>query len=223
MRLLLSYPLTCASPLYPGTPPCRVEENRSLERGDSATTSILSLSSHAGTHLDFPRHFCAGGADLMDLISSEEIIAPVYCRDIPVDGGGPVTPSMVAEAVEGAGDARGILIRTGSFRDRSRHPDRYAREHPWIHPDVPGVLRRLCPHLRLFGTDTISVATPLHREAGRAAHRGFLCGSPAIMLLEDANLADVRLTEGAWRLWCYPLVYERLDGIPVLVLGEPIE
>jgi arylformamidase len=223
MRLFLSYPLTIRAPLYPGTPLCCVEENRSMERGDSATTSLLTLSSHAGTHLDFPRHFCAGGSSLVDLISPEEVMEPVYCRDIHADGDEPITSSMIQEAVQGIGDACGILIRTGSFRDRNLNPERYSREHPWIHPDVPVTLRQCCPHLRLFGIDTISVATPLHREQGRAAHRGFLCTSPAILLLEDVNLADVRLTEGAWRLLCYPLMYEQLDGIPVLVLGEPIE
>lgn len=78
----------------------------------------------------------------------------------------------------------------------------------------------MCPQLRVFGLDTISIATPLHREEGRAAHRAFLCGPNPILLLEDLDLSSEDLLDGAFRLRLYPIVYDDLDGVPVIAVAD---
>jgi len=116
--------------------------------------------------------------------------------------------------------SRALFIRTGSGRLRESDPDAYAREHPWVHHEVPGFLRMENPALRLFGIDTISVAIPAEPEEGAEAHRAFLCDSHHIFLLEDVDLSYGRLLEEPWTLRIYPMVFDDLEGVPVVALAE---
>lgn len=222
MLIPLSYPLTCRSPLYPGTPEPVICSEKEIARGDTATTSTITVHSHSGTHIDVPRHFCRNGASLTCMIAYGEVIGPAYCLSVPVTGDTCLSPHDICGVARKYNDAAALLIRTGAHHDREANPERYRSEHPWVHPGVPDALRRICPNLRLFGIDTISVATPLHREEGRACHRAFLCEKSSILLLEDVNLGDDRLLAGALRIHLYPYLYEPLDGVPVFAYAETV-
>lgn len=81
--------------------------------------------------------------------------------------------------------------------------------------DIPDTLRRLFPNLKLYGSDTISASSPLYRDEGHAAHRGFLCDEKQpILLLEDINLNLVTPSLSAFTLTLYPFFDEGLDGSP---------
>jgi len=77
---------------YPGDPPFRRESFLSLSRGDVTEVSVLHMSCHAGTHLDFPAHFIPGGKTLSDyplgeLVMPAQVIAAgsgdtVEARDV---------------------------------------------------------------------------------------------------------------------------------------------
>ena len=38
-----------------------IQKDRDMSKGDSANTSHIAMSSHAGTHIDFPYHFSLDG------------------------------------------------------------------------------------------------------------------------------------------------------------------
>ncbi|MFQ5552679.1 MAG: cyclase family protein, partial [Thermoplasmata archaeon] len=63
----VSMPLGPQTPTYPGDTPFSRHEQSSLAKGDDLTLSDLSLSAHAGTHVDAPSHFLAQGATTSDL------------------------------------------------------------------------------------------------------------------------------------------------------------
>ncbi|MDG6251766.1 cyclase family protein [Methanocalculus sp.] len=223
MPLLISHPLHRSAPLYPGTPPVSISEVKSITKSDSSNTSLITFSSHSGTHIDLPRHFCPNGSSVTDILSPETLYAPVFCIDLPIKGDQPITPDDLKEPlskIDGIKNAAALLIRTGAFRLLATSPDLYASVHPWAHPALPAYLRELCPQLQVFGLDTISIATPLHREEGRAAHRAFLCGEHPILLLEDLDLSSEKLLNGAFTLRLYPIVYDDLDGVPVIAVAE---
>lgn len=220
MIIPISYPLHRATPLYPGTPPITLQPFKSIERGDSANATTITFHSHSGTHIDLPRHFCPGGGSVSTLLEPESIFEPAYCIEVPKSGDMPLRVEDLLPHLADVRDAQALLIKTGCGRTRSKAPEAYASEHPWVHPAVPDLLRRECPDLRLFGVDTISVAVPSHREEGRMSHREFLCGSPQIFLLEDADLSNHHLTEGPWQLRLYPILFDDLDGIPVIALAQ---
>ncbi|NLZ30515.1 MAG: cyclase family protein [Methanomicrobiales archaeon] len=220
MLIPISYPLNRAAPLYPGTEPLTITLTKSFEGGDPEEKSLISFSSHAGTHIDLPRHFCPGGGSVSTLLAPEAIFEPARCIDIPKTGEEPIRITDLLPHLDAIRDARALLIRTGSAQLRESDPEAYAERHPWVHPEVPDFLCREGPAIRLLGIDTISIATPANAEEGRKAHCAFLCRSPQIFLLEDVDLSYGRLLEEPWTLRVYPVVFDDLEAVPVVALAE---
>lgn len=221
MLIRLSFPLTLKSPLYPGTPPPVVNPHPPRSSGgDPPRSSIISVHSHSGTHIDLPPHSCTGDAGEIHLSLRDLSFFPARCIDVPVDAGSAITVAHLVPHLPLIRKSRALFIRTGSALSRSGDPEGYSSLHPWVDPAVPSWLRTGSPGLRLFGIDAISIASPAHREEGRACHRGFLCGSPPILLLEDADLSDDRILGIPWTLHLLPFLSEGIDGLPVAAVAE---
>jgi len=220
MILNLSYPINRSAPLYPGTPEIEIRPAKSIAKGDSSNSSMITLNSHAGTHIDFPLHFCQGKAGVLGMLEPENVFDPAYCIDIPKESDDPVMPQDLMQLPAEMRNAEALLIRTGAYCHRKTNPAEYATHHPWVHPDVPPFMREQFPHLRLFGIDAISAAVPHRKEEGKAVHRGFLCKDHPVMLVEDMDLSSDRLLKGSMKLILYPMIYDELDGVPVIALAE---
>jgi arylformamidase len=215
----LSYPFTTKTPLYPNTPAPVIHLLRSMERGDRANSSSITFSTHSGTHIDAPRHFCSEGKTIADCLTGKISFSPVYCIDIPKKESQEINITDLEEITSHIKDAESLLIRTGWHTMRTENPERYSSDHPWVSPGVPEFLRNQFPALRLFGLDQISVSSPLHREAGHECHRKFLCGKKPILLLEDLNLSDMQIKE-AFHMHIFPHYIDNIDGVPVTVIAE---
>jgi len=211
----ISYPLAETSPLYPGTPQTRIEPHKSQDKGDSANTSLLTFSSHAGTHIDTPRHFCKSGMTVRESLDRVTTFFPCYCINLPVSGEYGIRNRDLEEKLAGKTNAEAFLIRTGTGKLRSNETQFYASSHPWVHAEVAEFLRVTCPQLRLLGLDTISIATPAFRADGRESHRAFLCDKRPLLLLEDADLSCEHLADRAFTLYVLPWFIDELDGVPV--------
>jgi arylformamidase len=215
----LSYPLTAKTPLYPNTPVPVIHPLRSMEHGDTTNTSSITFSTHSGTHIDAPRHFCKQGKTIADCLTVDTTFYPAYCIDVPKPVSEEITVSDLIGSISHVQDAAALLIRTGWHTLRSENPEQYSNDHPWVSPEVPQFLREKCPGLCLFGLDQISVSSLLHRETGHECHRKFLCGKKPVLLLEDLNLSDIRIKE-AFEMHIYPYYIDDIDGIPVTVIAE---
>jgi kynurenine formamidase len=191
-----------------------------MERGDNSDTTAITVSSHSGSHLDVPRHFCPDGKTVKEIIPSNIRIAPVYCITINKTSGTPLQGSDIEPFITPCKDAAGIFIRTGMYSVRDIDSDRYCSRHPWVHPEVPSFLREHCPEIQIFGTDTISISSPAHREEGRECHRRFLCGRKPILLVEDMDLSNPNLSTEPLAITIYPWIVDELDGVPVLAFAE---
>lgn len=219
MIVPISYPVTRRSPLYPNTPPYAISPIRSMDRGDSANTSSITLSSHTGTHIDAPSHFCKQGAAITAYLTADTIFFPVHCIDVQKSESSEISVNDLEERIDQVPEAEALLIRTGWHAIRSENPEQYSNDHPWVSPEVPRLLRKRCPQLRLFGIDQISVSSVHHRHEGHECHREFLCGEKPVLLLEDLDLSDSRIS-GRFRLHVFPFVIESIDGVPVIALAE---
>jgi arylformamidase len=220
MMKRISYPFSSKSPLYPGTPPTTFREIKSIAQGDSANTTLITLSSHAGTHIDVPRHFCPGGKTTREMLGTELSLSPVYCFDILAGTGTGIGITDLKPYASRLKDAAGIFIRTGMYRLRATDPETYMTGHPWIQPDLPQYLRSACPSLRMFGIDTISISNPQHRTEGRECHRAFLCREKPIIIAEDLDFSDPFLTSGPLSVTIIPWINDDLDGVPVQIFAE---
>jgi kynurenine formamidase len=216
----ISYPISSKSPLYPGTPPISFHELKSIAKGDSVNTTLISLSSHSGTHIDVPRHFCPDGKTVQDLLGERLEISLVYCIDVPAKQKKPIRISDIQPLIEQIPDAAGLFIRTGMYQTRATDNNRYCSSHPWIHPELPLFLRISLPSMRLFGTDTISISNPQHRDEGRQCHRAFLCEEKPIVLAEDLDLSDPSLSSAPLVVTIYPWILDDLDGVPIHAFAE---
>ena len=216
----ISYPISSQTPLYPGTPGMTCHDVKSIEKGDSTNTTLISLSSHTGTHIDVPRHFCPGGKTVQEILGDKLELSPVYCIDVAVTSENSIGISDIKPFIRQIPDAEGLLIRTGMYQFRKADPERYCLNHPWIHPGLPPLLRTACPSIRLFGTDTISISNPQHRIEGRECHRAFLCDETPIIVAEDLDLSDPSLISRPMTVTIYPWVVDFLDGVPVHAFAD---
>ena len=208
----LSYPLTRDTPLYPGTPKTKCNSVKQIQQGDSANTCVLSISTHASTHIDMPRHFC----DKARMYESWPQQFSCFFISVPRRGDLPILyEDLIGQPIPKEVDA--LFVVTGSWQDRGDRS--YCDAHPWLHPDTCVTLRENFPMIRLIGFDLISISSPLHREEGRAAHRCLLCEKPEIFILEDLDLSDSNLIGMKKDVWVIPwFIDEEMDGSPALVI-----
>ena len=52
---------------WPDNPPVRIERALSIEHGDAANVSEISMGAHTGTHMDGPIHFVREGKGLDEM------------------------------------------------------------------------------------------------------------------------------------------------------------
>jgi kynurenine formamidase len=215
----ISYPLTTKTPLYPNTPVPIIHTLRSTENGDSANTGAITFSTHSGTHIDAPFHFCNEGKTIAGCLTLDNTFFPAYCIEVCKPKGEEISVSDLKNRISDVQDAEALLIHTGWDAIRSKDPQRYSQDHPWVSSEVPHFLREKCPKLRLFGIDQVSISSVLHRDAGHECHRKFLCGKRPILILEDLNLSDIGVN-GRFQLHVYPYMIDEVDGIPVIAIVE---
>ena len=122
----VTLPISDKLPVWPGDPPVYVtrvsddllpdegrrtkDEAVHVTRGsdDLPLVSGLSMSCHAGTHVDAPAHFLLGGAGV-DALPLDVLVGPAWV--VRFAGRGPLTASMLAEAAIPPGTVR-LLIRS---------------------------------------------------------------------------------------------------------------
>lgn len=187
-------------PSFPGDPPISVRATHELSRGAAYNLSELSLGSHAGTHIDPPRHFLPGGLPV-DRIDLEALNGP--CRVVHV-------PDPHREV--STGDLKGLLHGVTRVLFRTRNSARWAQGESFF-PDYVAVAPETAEYLaaskfRLVGIDSQSIEKdstdqyPVHHT---------LLGSGCV-ILEGLRLAEV--PAGEYELRCLPLKLRDGDGAP---------
>jgi arylformamidase len=196
----ISTPLVNGMTGFPGDPVFRLRRVRRIEAGDPYNLSSLSLGSHAGTHVDPPRHFFAEGGGV-DAVPLERLNGPCHVLQVP----------RSAEAI-GAREIRGapsgtkrLLLRTRNS-ERWEKGERFFSDYTALRPDAAEeVVRR---GIELVGIDSLSIESdstgtfPVH-------HR--LLGA-GVLIVEGLRLAAV--PPGEAELRCMPLRIQGGDGGP---------
>lgn len=222
MIVRLSYPLRMGMPLYPGTPETVLEEVKSKDRGDSCNTSLITISNHAGTHIDAPAHFDSAGRKIGDYEPESLVFDNIAIADCPKRPGEPV----VSEDLKGSlGDATDLLlIRTGFGKYRNAgagERDRlYTTNNPYLHVDTARMLREHGA-IRAIGIDCVSISSRADRDMGRRAHETLLTvghfQKDPLLIIEDMFIPDdiSRID----RIIVVPLYFDDIDSAPCTVLG----
>jgi kynurenine formamidase len=208
----LSHVLREDSPAYGGKCDTSIQRIRSLADGDSCNQSLLRLNSHAGTHMDAPRHFVPGG-ETLDTMPPE-----TFFFEHPQVANRPTGPDELIDTLPPGLDPEAdiLLLRTGFQAFRTN--EIYWRNGPCLAPGFADALLAACPKLRALGLDCLSISGPAHREAGRAAHRAFL--GRGVLLFEDMNLEPLQNHAPLQRVVALPLRFDTAEGAPCAIVGQ---
>ncbi len=203
----ISLPLTPATPPVPGDP-VFVRRLFLRHERDGCEAAALALSSHAGTHLDFPAHFLPQGRRAGDYPAAAFFPAAVVVDCGTAQGLG---PELLAGMATRPGEA--VLLRTrnsteGLFRGPG-FPETFATATPALAREL--VRRRVC----LVGIDAMSVE-PLADPAFPVHH--ILLGA-GILVLEGLDLSAA--PAGRYRLACPPLPMPEAEASPTRAVLFP--
>lgn len=194
----ISVSLRESMPLWPGDPGYNWTQTKSIEKGEAANLSKMSLGSHTGTHLDAPVHFVKG-AKTIDQMPVEALIGKVTVFE--VDCMHRITRGDL-EKLDIGGVSRALF--------KTRNSSLWSRDDftaDFVSFDVSAAEYLAGKGVQLVGIDYLSIG-PF--EDGVEVHQAFLKND--IMLLESVNLSGV--APGDYELICLPLKVLGSEGAP---------
>lgn len=205
----ISVPIRPELPVWPGDPDVSLEPKSRTANGDGVNVSLLSCSTHTGTHVDAEWHFIDDGRTL-EALTPDRLIGPCYVADLTF-----ATDHIAAADLEQAaipGDTRRLILKT-------TNSDIWVNSPTEFDPGYLGIAQAgaewlVNREIDLVGIDYHSVEP---YKAGGATHR-IMLGAGQI-ILETINLTGVE--PGRYMLYCLPLRIDGYDGSPCrAVLGS---
>lgn len=200
----VTLPISAQLPVWPGDPAVQVAR----VSDELPMVSGLSMSCHAGTHVDAPAHFLADGA-AADQLPLAVLLGRAWV--VQLAGGDMVTAERLAAAGVPAGTTR-LLIRT---INSDRRPVTFDPGYVALTPDAAAWL--LARGVRLVGIDGPSIEA--YAAPGDPVHRALLAAG--VIIVENLALAGV--APGAYELICLPLPIVGSDGAPARVVLAAVD
>lgn len=194
-------------PQYPGQPPINFESVKTIER-DGSAESILSIYSHAGTHVDAPSHFILNGKTV-DQIDPSKLVG--HCRVIDLSK----TPGLEIQA----SDLSSPEIKTGDrilLKTKNSLGDRRDFEN-FVSVSEEGARFLVDRGIVLVGTDFFGIEK--RRNPGHPVHIAFL--EKDVVVVEGLDLSKVE--EGEYEIMCLPIKVKGVDGAPARVFLKKYE
>jgi kynurenine formamidase len=220
----LTQPIEERMPVSIGHPHVMLHRYLDRSAGDVATVELLLLSLHAGTHVDAPMHFVAGGP-CVDELDPLALCGPAVVIDVAGDGNWKEISPAELDAWEAAaseqvqpGDI--VLLRSGHARHWTRMPAgvRYLTT-PWPYLDQAGARWLLTRKIRALGVECPDPDRVDQRDIFKAtfpAHRLLL--SAGVPIIENlAHLDHITNTRFEFRALALPIA--GASGSPVRALA----
>lgn len=201
----ISVPIHPGMVIYRRNPGVEFRRELSIDAGDGANVSELTLGAHTGTHIDGPLHFFNDG-DGADSLPLEAMIGRVEVIEIPDPG------DAIGEAT-----LRGLEIPEGTTRLILKTPNSKLWDldeftHDFVRLDKSGALHVIEIGLELIGIDYLSIGD-------HDAHVELL--GKGIVALEGLDLRAIE--PGSYELICLPLKLVGTDGAPSRVVLRDLD
>lgn len=193
----ISLPLFDGMPVYPGNKATTIQIVRSLS--GHSQLSELGLSSHAGTHIDAPRHVFDKGASIEGL-SLERFYG--ICRVLDLTAYDVFIPRHALEEAKIQAQER-ILLKT---KNSHKGFAVFDKEYVYLAPESAAYLSER--DVWLVGIDALSIKQ--RGSKNNLSHETLL--SKGIPILEGLNLNAV--VAGSYTLVALPLAFQGIDGAP---------
>lgn len=189
-----------------------------MDSGDPLNESEVRLPLHFGTHIDFPRHFDPGGRRPEDYPPEHFIFRSVQQVNLEsaLIGKTVISTDLFSDVRLDPGTDL-LLIRTGM--GRLRREESYGSGNPAFHPDLALFFRQSMPRIRAVGMDAVSIASRLHRDLGKEAHRKFLLESK-ILPIEDMDFSGVSASDSIDRVFALPIRMADSEAAPATIIAR---
>ena len=192
---------------FPGDPAFSIERVFSREQGKEFNLSLLSLTTHTGTHVDAPAHYIDGGRTI-DSMALNMLIGSGVVLDMR--GIGAIDRRVLEESA--LTDETRVFFKTdNSLKLQERV---FNDNYTYITDD--GARLMIERGVKLVGVDYLSV----DRNDDESAPVHKLLLSAGAFIVEGLDLFDAPV--GPCRIYCLPLRIEGGDGAPARVLIETI-
>ena len=202
----LSYTIGPDTMAYPGTEKPNLKVMNTVDK-DGFQETLISMYSHAGTHMDAPAHMLRGAAYL-DALPMERFCGRAYVMDCTSYGDDSQIPS---DALPALTDIDFLVLSTG-WEDKWG-TDAYFGRFPVLSPEAADIVANA--GLSGVGVDMMSV-DPMDTTEFPVHMRFFNKG---MVIIE--NLCNLKELRGKYvELYALPLKYENADGAPVRVLAK---
>jgi len=213
----LSHVLNENTPTYNNQSKVTISKKSSIQNGQSANSSLLSFSSHDGTHVDAPFHFVQNGKKIdsyeaMDWIFNNPLVLKAKCeskKTIQIED-----ISLPQYSTNQTNKIDLILIKSNFETQRGK--ETYWKENPGISEALSQGILKLFPMIRAIGVDLISVSNLSNRDEGRKVHKFFL--GKNILIFEDLSLK--KINNNLTQVIALPLRYNIGDGSPCTIIGK---
>ncbi|WP_375435970.1 cyclase family protein [uncultured Hymenobacter sp.] len=198
----LSTPISDGMAYWPDNAPVHIKKTLSIERGDAANVTEMSLSVHTATHVDAALHFLDDGADVAAL-DLNTLIGPAHVVAIQ-------DPYFITRA-----ELEGLLLQPGErLLFKTRNSDHEWAQAPF-NPDFVRVRADAAEWLREQGVVCVGVD---YLSVGPADTHNILLKA-GISIIEGLALQHVE--PGLYDLVCLPLKITGADGAPARVIARP--
>lgn len=195
---------------YHGMRGVEIHPNTTIANEGFNTTN-LRLYSHAGTHMDAPRHFVDDGRTI-DLLDLEKCVGPALVIDLSHKA--PNSLMTVADLADHAaqiGPGSRLLLRT-DWDLHAEQPD-YRTSFPRISPELATWLVE--QGVWLVGLEMPSVASLQDKEELTVVHQTLLRGE--VVIIEC--LANLRDLPSQVTFMALPLKIQSGDGSPIRAIA----
>ncbi|MCD4801492.1 MAG: cyclase family protein [Anaerolineales bacterium] len=192
-------------PTWPGDPTIQLKQISSIEDGEMANVTHLSMCAHSGTHVDAPDHFLGNGKTV-ESIPLELMVGPAAVVEIRAEG--TITAADLISAQIPAGTKR-ILLKTANSEVWAA--GNMVFQEDFIAPDGEAAKYLVKLGVKVIGVDYLSVAPFTDPEP---THKILL--KAGVLIIEGLDLSGVE--PGEYTLYCLPLKIGGADGAPARVL-----
>jgi arylformamidase len=206
----ISIPLRDKMVHWPGDPEPEIVRLKDRNAGDPYSMMDLHIVNHAGTHIDAPLHFIAGGGTIDEMPLNATV---GRARVIEIKNREKITAEEIAPYKIRRGER--ILFKTRNS-DECYRTDEFAEDYVYLSTEVARYLADRS--VRAVGLDYLSVGTIRDGKNLRDTHEILL--DAGVYIIESINLAGVK--PGRYELVCLPLLLEKGDGSPARAIIRPV-
>ena len=176
----ITVPLKEGMAIWPGDVTIKIERRRSMDRGDAANNSAISLGVHTGTHMDAPKHFIKDGRSI-DKLPLETSVGPA--RVIEIKDKISIKPEELKQHNIKKGER--ILFKTVNS-PRCWQTDAFVNDFVFVTRDAAQFL--VDAGVILIGVDYLSVGSPLDPEKTMRPDTHQILLGAGLYLIEGLNL-----------------------------------